>query len=79
MRTESQIASARRNIVYAQLANRARGDALVEDLIFLIDNGTPPGEALARLGWSPMAAVKALYRRGHHAYARKVHAAKAVA
>ena len=48
-----------------QAARRARIDAQIEDLEFLLGVGTPLEDALDRVGWTPGAAEKALRRRSH--------------
>lgn len=59
-------------------ANLARTAARLEDLDFLIRTGEDPGNALARIGWTPAAAQRAAYRNGRldlaHAVGPTLHA-----
>lgn len=48
---------------------RARTDARIEDLVDLVNAGTPLEDAVTRVGWSVKAAHSALTRR-HHPLAR---------
>lgn len=49
----------------ASTARRARTDAKIEDLEFLVDVGVSLEDALPRVGWTPSAAAQSLRRRGH--------------
>lgn len=46
--------------------SRARRQARIEELEFLLDNGVPAAQAAVRAGWpSATAAARALYRARH--------------
>lgn len=45
-------------------ANLARTAARLGDLDFLLRTGEDPGNALARVGWTPAAAQRVAYRNG---------------
>lgn len=71
--TEAQQAALQRT----QDARRARIDARIEDLEFLLENGVPAREAVARVGWTVQGAERALHRRGLRSLARAVYAGRA--
>ncbi|HEX7349618.1 hypothetical protein [Brachybacterium sp.] len=54
----------------AQASNRARTDARIDELEFLVEGGEALESAIARLGWTASAAARALFRRQHR-YARE--------
>ena len=62
---EQRRAAAVRARAVSHARTRARIDARIEDLVELIDAGTPIETAVTRVGWSVKAAHSALARRGH--------------
>lgn len=46
-------------------AQEVRNTERIQDLEFLIEQGVAVAEAVARVGWTPFAAARALFRRGH--------------
>ena len=62
---EQRRAAAIRARAVSHARTRARTDARIEDLVELVDAGTPLETAVTRAGWSVKAAHSALARRGH--------------